>query len=176
MELTDRIYSRAIELGFGPSNRPPMADRIATWAYYGAIVLFMTWVASMAFDRALPVEFTSREVVNPGGRVMQGEQLQVRSGRKRRRVCELTRRWTVIDGAGRRHEYDPQHYDAYGPATGSEIETDVNGPTIPLDAVPGQGRWFVTLAWDCNMLQRATGWSIVLVQAPVLFEIVARRP
>ena len=53
-------------------------------------------------------------------------------------------------------------------------ETCITGPTVPLDAVSGRGRLVTSFAWDCNVLQRALGWSITEVQGPLEFEIVAR--
>ncbi|MFC7663679.1 hypothetical protein ACFQWF_14595 [Methylorubrum suomiense] len=76
-----------------------------------------------------------------------------------------------MDGAGRRIDYQPEPFDAYGPV-GREEETF--GPYIPLDAMPGRGRLYGSLSYDCNVLQRALGWSIVTVLPPLEFEILPR--
>ena len=176
LDMTDQIYARAIELGFGPSRRKPISEKVVSGLYWAFIVFAFGWIFSMTVDREPPIQITSREVVNPDKRVMPGEKLLVKSGRVRTRTCELTRRWTIIDGDGRRFDFEPDRFDAYGPITppGGAPDIETTGPTIPLDARPGRGRWISVLAWDCNPLQRALGWSIVLIQAPIEFEIVSR--
>lgn len=176
LDMTDQIYARAIELGFGPSRRKPISERVVNAIYWLIILAAMGWVFSMAVDRDPPIQITSREVLNVGRRVMPGEKLLVKSGRVRTRSCELTRRWTIIDGDGRRFDYEPDRFDAYGPITpmGGPPDVETTGPTVPLDARPGRGRWISVLAWDCNPLQRALGWSIVLTQPAIEFEIVPR--
>jgi len=178
LDMTDQIYARAIELGFGASRRKPISERVVNALYWGLILAACGWIFSMAVDREMPVQIGPREVVNPDKRVVVGERLLVRSSRRRSRTCELTRRWTIIDGDGRRFDYEPERYDAYGAVTpsGGPAEVETTGPIIPLDAMPGRGRWISVLAWDCNPLQRALGWSIVMIQAPVEFEIVRRAP
>lgn len=176
IELTDKIYAKAIELGFGPSQRPSRLHQVLTVLYYGFILLFIGWIFSMAIDRAVPVETAGREVMNHGRKVAQGSRLLVRSTRKRVRSCELTRRWTVIDGDGRRFDFEPEHFDGYGPVTAEDgkPEVETTGPIVPLDAAPGRGRWISVLGWDCNPLQRAIGWSIVQILPAIEFEIVPR--
>lgn len=178
LDMTDQIYARAIELGFGPSRRQPMSERVVNALYWGLILVAFGWIFSMVVDREVPVQIGPREVVNPDKRVLAGERLLVRSARRRTRTCELTRRWTIIDGDGRRFDFEPERYDGYGAITPPEApaEVETTGPVIPLDAMPGRGRWISVLAWDCNPLQRALGWSIVTVQTPVEFEIVRRTP
>lgn len=178
IDKTDRIYAKAIELAYGPSRRKPMSERIVNGLYWLLILLAFGWIFSMTVDREVPVQIGPREVMNPGRRVLTGERLLVRSSRTRTRTCELTRRWTIIDGDGRRFDYEPERYDAYGAITPQNAppEVETTGPIIPLDAMPGRGRWISVLAWDCNPLQRALSWSIVLIQAPVEFEIVRRAP
>lgn len=177
IDKTDEIFANAITLAFGQSRRPPVSERVANGVFWLCVLAVMGWLFAMSIDREVPVSFSVREVVNPDRQVAQGAQLQVRSTRRRTRQCELVRRWYVIDGGGRRHDYEAQRFDAYGPLTppGQEGDTEINGPVIPLDAMPGHGRWVSTLAWDCNILQRALGWSITVVQAPIDFEIVLRQ-
>ena len=153
-----------------------MSERALTWIYWALILAAIGWLFSMAIDRFYPVSIGVRKVLNADGKVMPGERLLVQSARRRSRLCELTRRWWVVDGDGRRFDYEPERFDAYGPLTppGEPDEIEKSGPMIPLDAMPGRGRWYSVLAWDCNMLQRALGWSIVYVQPPVEFEIVPR--
>ena len=175
-DRTDQIYARAIELAYGPSRRQANTQRVLNFFYYTGVLFAVGWIFSMAIDREIPVRVGAREVQNLGKRVAPGERLLVRSARTRTRSCELTRRWTIIDGDGRRFDFEPERFDAYGPVTPLDgpPEVETTGPTIPLDATPGRGRWVSVLAWDCNPLQRALSWSIVLVQPPVEFEIVAR--
>lgn len=171
LDATDRIYAKAIELGFGPSRRPPLGERVLSWVYWLFILAAIGWVFSMAIDRDVPVRQIGREVVNPGKQVQAGQRLLIKGTRVRARQCELTRRWWIIDGAGRRMDYEPERFDAYG-----EIghEEEIFGPYIPLDASPGRGRLMGVLAYDCNPLQRALGWSIVVVLPPLEFEILPR--
>ena len=101
----------------------------------------------------------------------------LKATRTRRRMCELVKRQSLIDGSGRRTDYEPERFDTYGAVTPPDkSETDITGPVIPLDAVTGRGQLVTSFAWECNVLQRALGWSITEVQGPVEFEIVARRP
>ena len=178
VDRTDEIYARAIELAYGPSQRQARLQLVLNVLYYSMLALLIGWIFSMVIDREVPVQTSSREIVNPGKQVRQGAHLLVRSTRRRLRSCELTRRWTIIDGEGRRYDFEPDRFDAYGPVTGATGQPDVEttGPVIPLDAVPGRGRWISVLAWDCNMLQRALGWSIVQVMPPLDFEILPRAP
>lgn len=173
VELTDRIYRQAIELGFGPKQRPPLGERALTFLYWLLILAAFGWIFSMAIDREPPVKQTSRDVVNEGRRVRVGERLLVKGSRVRTRQCELTRRWWVIDGGGRRLDFEPERFDAYG-----EVgqETEIIGPVIPLDAMPGRGRLMGVLAYDCNPLQRALGWSIIVMLPSLEFEILPRAP
>ncbi|GJD30061.1 hypothetical protein PMNALOAF_1304 [Methylobacterium adhaesivum] len=77
----------------------------------------------------------------------------------------------VVVGAGRRLDYEPEHFDAYGDL-GREEETI--GPVIPIDAMPGKGVLRGVIAYDCNPLQRALGWSIISVLQPLEFEILPK--
>jgi len=77
----------------------------------------------------------------------------------------------VVAGAGRRLDYEPEHFDAYGDL-GREEETI--GPVIPLDAMPGKGTLRGVVACDCNPLQRAPGWLIISMLPPLEFEILPK--
>ena len=77
----------------------------------------------------------------------------------------------LMDGAGRRLDYEAEHFDAYGDL-GREEETI--GPTIPLDAMPGRATLRRGVAYDCNPLQRALGWSIISMLPPLEFEILPK--
>ncbi|KAA0124021.1 hypothetical protein CIW48_08965 [Methylobacterium sp. P1-11] len=173
---TDEIYARAIELAYGPSRRQARLQLVLNVLYYGTLVLLVGWIFWMVIDCEVPVQTGTREIINPGKQVHQGTRLLVQSSRRRLRSCELTRRSSIINGDGRRYDYEPDRFDAYGPVTGTTGHADVEttGPIIPLDAVPGRGSWISVLAWDCNMLQRALGWSIVQVMPPLDFEILRR--
>ncbi|MGU3668469.1 hypothetical protein ACLBX9_30170 [Methylobacterium sp. A49B] len=92
--------------------------------------------------------------------------------RERKRSCEIARRWWIIDGNGRRIDFDTERFDAYGPLGREE---EIIGPYIPLDAMPGRGRLYGVVAYDCNVLQRALGWSIVSILPPLEFEILQRK-
>ncbi|GBU19366.1 MULTISPECIES: hypothetical protein [Methylobacterium] len=173
IEASSLMFARAIELAHGPSRRKPMSERVASVLYWSLMLLGFAWIFSMAVDREPPVRQISREVVNPNGQVRVGERLLVKGNRVRTRQCELTRRWWIIDGAGRRLDFEPERFDAYGEVGN---ETEITGPFIPLDAMPGRGRLNGVLAYDCNPLQRALGWSIVVMLPPLNFEIVARAP
>jgi hypothetical protein len=62
----------------------------------------------------------------------------------RLRQCKLVKRQSLIDGSGRRTDFEAERFDAYGPVTKTgEPEIDITGPIIPLDAVPGRagGAW-----------------------------------
>ena len=141
-----------------------------------AVIPVAVDIFAMAIDREIPVQTGPREIMNLGGKVRQGERLLVRSARRRLRSCELTRRWSIIDGDGRRYDYEPERFEAYGPVTpeGAQAEPEITGPMVPLNAVPGRGRWVIALAWECNMLQHAIVWPITQVLSPVEFEIVPR--
>ena len=168
------LYARALALSVAP-RKTPIHQRILNGIYWGAILVLIGWFLAMAADRKPPIEWVSRIIVNPGGRVAQGERIQLRATRYRTRLCELVKRKSLIDGSGRRTDFEPERFGAYGPLTSpGQPETDITGPTIPLDAVPGQGRLVTAFAWDCNVLQRALGWSITEVTAPLEFEIVPR--
>ncbi|WP_148291093.1 hypothetical protein [Methylobacterium sp. B1] len=171
LDRTDAIYARAFELAQGPSRRPPRGQFVLNILYYGLLLTAFAWVSSMTIDRELPVHQISREIVNPNRQVRVGERLAIKGVRDRVRQCELTRRYWLVDGSGRRIDFEPEHFDAYG-ALGRE--TEIVGPMIPLDATPGRGRVFVALAYDCNALQRALGWSITTVLPPLEFEILPR--
>lgn len=176
LEPTDdvHLYAKALELSqLVDARKAPIHERVLNLVYWIAMLAVLGWLAALAFDRDPPVRWVKREIINPDGRIAQGETIQLRATRTRHRLCELTKRQTLIDGAGRRFDYEPEHFDAYGPIT-TAPETDITGPAIPLDAAPGRGRLMTTFAWDCNVLQRALGWSIVSVVGPVEFEIVPR--
>lgn len=171
IEASSLMFARAIELAHGPSRRRPMPERVLNYLYWAVMLAGMAWLFSMAVDREPPVRQTSREVANPGRQVRAGERLLIKGTRVRVRQCELTRRWWIIDGGGRRMDFEPERFDAYG-EIGSE--TEIIGPFIPLDAMPGRGRIHGVLAYDCNILQRALGWSIVVMLPPMDFEILPR--
>lgn len=170
-DRTDQIYARAIELAYGPSRRAKNVERVLNVLYWGAITAAFAWVMSMVIDREPPVRQLTREIVNPGKQVRPGERLLIQGSRVRARQCELTRRWWIIDGMGRRLDFEPERFDAYG-EVGSE--TEIIGPFVPLDAMPGRGRILGVLAYDCNPLQRALGWSIVVMLPALEFEILPR--
>ncbi|MBX9933250.1 MAG: hypothetical protein K2Y56_17235 [Methylobacterium sp.] len=168
------LYARALALSAGP-KKAPVHERVLNVIYWGGVLILVAWFLAMASDRSPPIRWVSREIVNPDGKVRQGERVQVKAVRVRTRICELVKRQSLIDGSGRRTDYEAERFDAYGAITGpTSPETDITGPTVPLDAVPGRGRLVTAFAWDCNVLQRALGWSITEVQGPLEFEIVAR--
>lgn len=168
------LYARALALSATP-RKMPIHERVLNVIYWGVILLLVSWFLAMATDRNPPIRWLSRDIVNPGRKVAQGERIMLKATRMRARMCELVKRQSLIDGSGRRTDYEPERFDAYGAVTPPDRpETDITGPVIPLDAVPGRGRLVTSFAWDCNVLQRALGWSITEVQGPVEFEIVAR--
>jgi hypothetical protein len=170
------LYARALALAAAP-RKTPMHLQVFNILYWVGMTTLVGYFFVMAADRAPPLRWLSREIVNPGGKVAQGEKIQLRATRVRLRQCELVKRQSLIDGSGRRTDYEAERFDAYGPITEpGKPETDITGPSVPLDAVPGRGRMVTTFAWDCNVLQRALGWSITEVQGPLEFEIVPRRP
>ncbi|SFJ67362.1 hypothetical protein SAMN02799642_05120 [Methylobacterium brachiatum] len=171
VDRTDEIYARAIELAYGPSKRQARLQLVLNGLYYSTLLFVVGWIFSMAIDRDPPVRQVSREVVNPGKLVRPGERLLIRGVRERSRSCEITRRWWLVDGAGRRLDYEAERFDAYGPLGREE---EVIGPFIPLDAMPGRGRLLGVVAYDCNPLQRALGWSITTILPPLEFEILPR--
>ncbi|GJD88154.1 hypothetical protein BHAOGJBA_1667 [Methylobacterium hispanicum] len=164
------LYARALALSHAP-RQTPLYERLLNWVYWGMILAALIWVASMVLDREPPVRQISREIVNPDKQVRPGERLLIQGSRVRVRQCELTRRWWIIDGMGRRLDFEPERFDAYG-EVGSE--TEIIGPFVPLDAMPGRGRILGVLAYDCNPLQRALGWSIVVMLPALEFEILPR--
>lgn len=168
------LYADALRITLQQPRRPPISQMLANALYWLTLGGIMLWVFVMAIDREPPVVFVKREVVNEGKQVAQGEQIRVQSTRVRRRQCELTRRWAVIDGVGRRIDYEPEHFDAYG-EIGDEPDTDITGPVVTLDAAPGRGRLITSFGWDCNILQRALNWSIDAVPKAVEFEILPRK-
>lgn len=157
-------------LAAGSRRRFAHLWRALSVSYWVAVIAGVSWILAMAMDRELPIKDIEREIVNTGHRVARGERLLVRATRTRTRQCEFVRRWSIVDGAGRRIDFEPDIWDAYGQV--GKPDTDAQGPIIPLDAAPGRARFLSVIAWDCNPLQRALGWSIVLVQAPLEFEIV----
>lgn len=173
LESDSLMFARAMELAYGPSRRQSMGERTLSVLYWAIMLAGLGWLFSMAIDRDVPVKQVSREIVNENKQVVVGTRLLIKGSRVRSKQCELTRRWWVIDGGGRRLDFEPQHFDAYG-EVGDEVE--ITGPHIPLDAMPGRGRLYGVLAYDCNPLQRALGWSIVVMLPPVEFEILPRPP
>ena len=171
VDRTDEIYARAIELAYGPSRRQARVQVVLNVLYYGMLLFVIGWFLSMAIDREPPVRQVSREVVNPDKQVRVGERLLIHGVRERARSCEITRRWWLVDGGNRRTDYEAERFDAYGPLGREE---EVIGPFIPLDAMPGRGRLLGVVAYDCNLLQRALGWSITTILAPLEFEILPR--
>lgn len=168
------LYAQALMLSTQP-RAIPVRQRLMNVLYWTAVLAAFAWVVSMAADRDPPVDFNSREIANEGLKVAPGQQILVRAERTRDRTCPLIKRQGVIDGKGRREDYEPEVFDAYGPVTPSDKpEIDITGPTLRLDAYPGRGRLITTLAWHCNALQRALNWPIVVVQV-LEFEIVPRK-
>ena len=153
------------------ASRSANLMRAMNLLYWIAILSTLGYVFSLAIDRAPPIVDAHREIVNPGQQVRQGERLLIKGRRTRVRECEVTRRWSIIDGIGRRHNFEPEHFDAYDRLG---LNEDIDGPVIPLDAAPGRGRFLSVNAYDCNPLQRATGWSIVVVPPALEFEILPR--
>ncbi|MCJ2079844.1 hypothetical protein [Methylobacterium sp. J-090] len=45
-----------------------------------------------------------------------------------------------------------------------------------LDAMPAKGILRSVVAYDCNPLQRALGWSIISMLQPLEFEILPKAP
>lgn len=168
------LYARALALSAGP-RKTPVHQQVGNALYWACILTIIGWLGWMAADRDPPLEWISRTIINPDKKVAQGEKIQVRAVRTRWRQCELVKRQSLIDGSGRRTDYEPERFDAYGAVTSKDVpDVDVTGPFIPLDAVPGRGRLVTSFAWDCNILQRALGWSITQVMV-LEFEIVPRR-
>lgn len=170
------LYAKALSLSAAP-RATPVHTTVLNFIYWMGLLAVFAWFAAMSFDREFPIINNNREVVNPDRKVAQGERLLVRATKRRVRSCELTRRWSITDGQSRRYDYEPERFDAYGPVTPADgpAEVEVTGPVIPIDAAPGRGRWVSVLGWECNPLQRALGWSIVLVQPAIEFEIIPRR-
>ena len=170
-DRTDEIYARGVEVALAIARRRGRVQTVLNGIYYTALMLTLGWIFSMVIDREPPVRQLLREVANPGRQVAAGERLLIHTVRIRDRSCEITRRWWIVDGAGRRLDFEPERFDAYGPI-GREEETI--GPAIPLDAMPGRGRLLGVIAYDCNPLQRALGWSIIAMLPPLDFEILPR--
>lgn len=169
------LFADALRITLHQPRKTPIQSQLANaiyWAVLGGIGL---WVFSMAIDREVPITFVRREIINPEKQVEQGQQILVKSSRVRRRQCELTRRWAVIDGVGRRIDYEPEHFDAYGEVA-DEPDVDITGPVVTLDAAPGRGRLITSFGWDCNILQRALNWSVDVVPKALEFEILPRKP
>lgn len=166
------LYARALALSHAPRQSRAHL-RVLDFLYWAGIMFAFGWVFSMVIDRDPPVKQITREVVNPGKHVRVGERLLIHGVRERTRSCEIARRWWIIDGAGRRLDFETERFDAYGPLGREE---EVIGPYIPLDAMPGRGRLMGVVAYDCNPLQRALGWSIVSILASLEFEILPRAP
>jgi len=164
------LYAQALALSTAP-RQTPVHQQILNFLYWCALLSAFGWFAAMVFDREPPVRQVLREVVNPGRKVRIGERLLIHGIRDRKRQCEITRRWWLVDGAGRRLDYEAERFDAYGDL-GREEETI--GPTIPLDAMPGKGVLRGVIAYDCNPLQRALGWSIISMLQPLEFEILPK--
>ncbi|SFM82577.1 hypothetical protein SAMN05192568_106124 [Methylobacterium pseudosasicola] len=166
------LYARALALSHAP-RQIPIHHRVLDFFYWIGIMAAFGWIFSMAIDRDPPVKQLAREIVNPSKQVRVGERLLIHGVRERLRSCEIARRWWIIDGAGRRIDFETERFDAYGPLGREE---EVIGPYIPLDAMPGRGRLLGVVAYDCNPLQRALGWSIVSILSPLEFEILPRAP
>ena len=164
------LYAQALALSTAP-RRTPIHQQILNVMYWCGLLAVFGWFAAMTFDRDPPVRQILREIVNPERKVRIGERLLIHGIRERRRQCEITRRWWLVDGAGRRLDYEPERFDAYGDL-GREEETI--GPTIPLDAMTGKGTLRGVVAYDCNPLQRALGWSIISMLPPLEFEILPK--
>ena len=170
-DRTDEIYARGVEVALAIARRRGRLQALMNALYYGTLLLALGWIFAMVIDREPPVRQVTRESVNPGRQVHAGDRLLIRGVRIRDRSCEITRRWWIVDGASRRLDFEPERFDAYGPI-GREEETI--GPVIPLDAMPGRGRLLGVVAYDCNPLQRALGWSIIVMLPALDFEILPR--
>ncbi len=146
VDRTDEIYARAIELAYGPSRRQARLQLVLNALYYTSLVALVGWIFSMAIDREPPVRQITREVVNTGKQVHVGDRLLIRGVRVRDRSCEITRRWWIVDGAGRRLDFEPERFDAYGPLGREE---EVIGPFIRSTRCPaeaGFSEWWPTTA------------------------------
>lgn len=174
LSVTDAAFSaRALRILAGPSRRVGLLMRLASVTYYAVILLALGWLVGMATDNALPVKIVSRSLLTPT--VPAGDDIEIRSRRVRLRQCELTRRFVIVDVTGRRYDFEPERWDAFGPVSANP-EEDITRVPVPREARPGRARYTAILAWDCNPLQRALGWSITLVQPAIEFEILARPP
>lgn len=169
LEPHDLLYARAMQIAVAPARRTALAMRLLNLVYVVSMMTGAGWLFAMAIDRSPPIELGERLVITP--RVRPGEQLLVRVTRTRLRQCEFTRTWSIVDGSGRRTDFE-RRFEAYGEL--HVPDTDSQGPIVPRDAIPGRGRFVSVLSWDCNPLQRALGWSIVLVLPPLEFEIAPR--
>ena len=167
-----QLYADALKITLGGVPKRSLWQQGANVGYWLTLSLIALYFFSMAIDRELPVTQMRRGIINP--QVEVGTRVLNKSTRVRHRVCELTRRSSIVDGIGRRIDFEPEHFDGYAPAS-TEPYTDITGPVVPLDAAPGHGRLLTVLAWDCNILQRALGWSIVLAEPPLDFEILPRK-
>lgn len=101
-DRTDEVYSHAFAAAPSPTRRQARVQHALNIVYYGIIGIAIAWIFSLAIDRAPPVKTGQRKVMNPEKKVVQGTRLLVRSSRNRLQSCELTRRWAVIGGGGRR--------------------------------------------------------------------------
>lgn len=122
-----------------------------------AIVIGMG-VVLPAMDRAYPVEFIDRSIVESS--VAAGTDLHVRIALKRTEVCETSSHFTIYDGAGIEVAYRSETRPAWGPVTDYEERTMVRH--VPEWATPGEAVFRVVLTFQCNWTQNIVPLTMVL--------------
>lgn len=107
------FVAKAVSILSGPHRPTTIIMRAANPVYYGLVLALLGWIVAMALDTQPPVKVLYRTILTP--EVRAGDKLQVRTRRIRQRQCELSRRFVIVDGIGRRFDFEPEKFDAYGP-------------------------------------------------------------
>lgn len=141
---TEAFYAQALATLSKPRHRKARIARALNAIYWTAILLALSWLASQALDRAVPVEHRAQTLIGTGA--TPGAPLKVAYQLTRHRVCATDVSWTEIDGAGEVHRFGPQHVPIPG-KLGPDAFTRA-WATSP-NAAPGPSVLRVVLEYQC---------------------------
>uniref|UniRef100_A0A9E8A184 Uncharacterized protein n=1 Tax=Bosea sp. NBC_00436 TaxID=2969620 RepID=A0A9E8A184_9HYPH len=166
----DRFYGQALKALVGPGWWMATIIRVASIAYWVAMVLALGWLVAQALDREPPVEVLSRELLTE--KIAAGDSVKVRFHVRRDRTCRTESTWIFFDGQGEYRRFGPVGIEASGPLG---PDTFVRSWTVPANAAPGAARLRLVTAWECptNLLHPL--YPVTRVAPDIDFEILPRR-
>lgn len=167
---TDRFYGKALQILVGPGWWMATAMRVASIAYWIAIVLALGWLFAMAIDREPPIEILSRELLTDA--VHPGEAIKVRFNVRRDRICRTETTWIFFDGNGEYRRFGPVAIEAGGPVGPDQF---TRSWTVPANAAPGAARLRLVSSWECppNLLHPL--YPVTRVSPDLHFEILPKQ-